>query len=95
MEDMIKYTGFGIVMGFLVNRGLFTPQIQAKYSEQSNASEWNVVTGQKEEEEMYKDLKEMTEEEKEMEAERLFVLFERLNKAGIQVELKKNGEGEE
>ena len=32
------------------------------------------------------DLSEMTEEEKEIEAEKLFVLFERLNKLGVRVE---------
>ena len=85
---MVQYTGIGIVIGFLVNRGLFTAQLQEKYSN-STEPKWNPVTGQTEGEDLYKDIKEMTDEEKEIEAEKLFVLFERLNKAGIKVELKK------
>ncbi len=86
---MIQYTGLGIVMGFLVNRQLLTHQIQEKYS-QNQEMDWNVVTGQKEENALTKELHDMTDEEKEVEAEKLFVLFERMNKLGINVELQKD-----
>lgn len=46
--------------------------------------EINPITGQYvSKEEKLPDLKDMTDEEKEREAERLFVLFERLKKTGI------------
>jgi hypothetical protein len=43
----------------------------------------NPITGQYVSSEKVPDLKDMTDEEKEREAERLFVLFERLKKTGI------------
>ena len=43
----------------------------------------NPITGQKLDEERTPDLSFMTDEEKELEAERLFVLFERMRKLGV------------
>lgn len=43
----------------------------------------NPITGQKLEDERIPDLSSMTDEEKEREAERLFVLFERMRKLGV------------
>lgn len=43
----------------------------------------NPITGQRLEEEDTPDLSSMTDEEKEREAERLFVLFERMRKLGV------------
>jgi len=46
-------------------------------------AEINPITGQRLDHEWVDDLPPMTEEEKEMEAEKLFVLFERLKKTGM------------
>jgi hypothetical protein len=46
----------------------------------------NPITGQRLEAESIPDIAEMTDEEKEREAERLFVLFERMRSLGVGVE---------
>lgn len=53
-----------------------------KENEQDEA-DINPITGQYVSSEKQPDLKDMTDEEKEREAEKLFVLFERLKKTGI------------
>lgn len=72
--------GYGNAIGYLVNKGIAmdTPTADANEKEQVNP-----ITGQYVSSEKLPDLKDMTDEEKEREAERLFVLFERLKKTGI------------
>ena len=69
--------GFGYASGFLTAHGLPTPRL-----EQGRV---NPITGQytADEEANHASLEEMTDEEKEREAERLFVLFDRLKKTGV------------
>jgi hypothetical protein len=66
----------------LVNKGIATEPPKGNDEEEEKES-INPITGQYVSQEKVPDLKDMTDEEKEREAERLFVLFERLKKTGI------------
>jgi hypothetical protein len=67
-------------VGFLVNKGI---AMQVPKENEQDEADINPITGQYVSSEKQPDLKDMTDEEKEREAERLFVLFERLKKTGI------------
>ena len=74
--------GYGNVAGFLFNKGLVTgPPTSGGASGPDDASgtQINPITGAIQEERPDID---MTEEEREREAERLFVLFDRLERSG-------------
>ena len=75
-----QQVGYGNAVGFLVNKGIAMKPPQVNDEE---VEEINPITGQYVSKEKLPDLKDMTDEEKEREAERLFVLFERLKKTGI------------
>ncbi|RCH94799.1 hypothetical protein CU097_004743 [Rhizopus azygosporus] len=83
-EDANKFTqqvGYGNAIGFLVNKGI--PMEPPKDSS-SGDDNINPITGQYlSAEDTGPSLADMTDEEKEREAEKLFVLFERLKKTGI------------
>ncbi|KAF7725946.1 hypothetical protein EC973_009183 [Apophysomyces ossiformis] len=84
-EDATTFTqtvGYGNAVGFLVNRGI---ALEPPEGLNEDAEEVNPITGQylSAEQRDLPNLAEMTDEEKEREAERLFVLFERLKKTGI------------
>lgn len=87
----VKNVGYGFASGFLMNHNI---EIPANAAEASSAisegsadggADINPVTGQRlsAEEKYGPDRGEMSEEEKEREAERLFVLFERLRATGV------------
>ncbi|KAF1797562.1 guanine nucleotide exchange factor, partial [Mucor lusitanicus] len=76
-----QQVGYGNAVGFLVNKGI--PMEPPQGSSSETQEDVNPITGQYVKEEKLPDLKDMTDEEKEREAERLFVLFERLKKTGI------------
>lgn len=81
-EILIKHTGLGNAAGFLTACNiLVTPSI-ANAQQDPEPLPFNPVTGQYWDEPAL-DLATMTDEEKEREAERLFVLFERLNNTGV------------
>ena len=71
----VDNVGFGFASGFLANRNLSVPENAMGGNDHSRPV--NPVTGQFLDRERHPDVPEMTEEEKEREAERLFVLFER------------------
>lgn len=73
-EKFVGAVGFGIASGYLVNHGIALP---AGPGAESASGDVNPITGQRRDMESIADLPEMTDEEKEREAERLFVLFER------------------
>ncbi|KAI9489415.1 guanine nucleotide exchange factor [Zychaea mexicana] len=86
-EDATQLTqevGYGNAIGFLVNRGIAVEPPRGSDANDPN-KQINPITGQyvSAEEAAGPSLAEMTDEEKEREAERLFVLFERLKKNGI------------
>lgn len=77
------YLGYGNVAGFLFHKGFITPPAKAGISgaptTTSTGLPINPITGLIEEEHGPIN---MTDEEKEQETEKLFVLFERLEKTG-------------
>jgi hypothetical protein len=76
--------GYGNAIGFLMNRNIPLQPPSTSQSSNSNEREVNPITGQfLDEENQGPSLADMTDEEKEREAERLFVLFERLKKTGV------------
>ena len=79
-NTFVNNVGYGFASGFLFNNNLPIPQNASEaYSTagQDGKRLVNPVTGQFLDREAQPDEPEMTEEEKEREAERLFVLFER------------------
>jgi hypothetical protein len=79
-ENLTKNIGYGFAAGFLAARGIEMPQSASEaYSTIADGPDESVnpITGQKFAAEPKDDLPPMTQEEKEREAERLFVLFER------------------
>lgn len=75
-ENLTRRIGYGFAAGFLASRGMEIPQ-NADEAYATNTAEVNPVTGQKWAAEPQDTGPPMTQEEKEREAERLFVLFER------------------
>lgn len=78
---MIGYFGYGHVAGFLFQKGVIAPN--ARSTGNLLGDDIDPITGlvrRSEEELSY--LK-FTDEEKEIESNRLFVLFEKLNKTGV------------
>jgi len=93
-EKLVANIGYGYAAGFLSTRGIEVPVSAMATTASTEAEEGadagsgvrvdiNPVTGQRRDKEDVDDLPEMTEEEKEREAERLFVLFERLRATGV------------
>ncbi|KAJ4350587.1 hypothetical protein N0V95_004638 [Ascochyta clinopodiicola] len=87
-KDPAKYVqnvGYGYASGFLLSKNIPMPEgaIQDAGEGSSGGVPVNPITGQRLDREEQVEMPEMTLEEKEREAERLFVLFERLKKTGV------------
>ena len=87
-NKFIQNIGYGYASGFLMSQNIEVPQSALKADSASNggdASHVNPVTGQRwvAEDRDASSTTPMTEEEKEREAEKLFVLFERLKATGV------------
>ncbi|KAI1077321.1 guanine nucleotide exchange factor [Whalleya microplaca] len=85
-STFVDNVGYGFASGFLFSRNLSIPKnaSEAFSDDQSSSSRpINPVTGQFLDNETHPDVPEMTEAEREREAERLFVLFERLRTNGV------------
>ncbi|KAI9848921.1 MAG: hypothetical protein M1838_000331 [Thelocarpon superellum] len=96
-ETFVHNVGYGYASGYLMTHNLPIPDQalrdpsarpphtggEASGSSSSSSAPINPITGQRISAEEPVDLLEMTDEEKEREAERLFILFERLKKTGI------------
>jgi hypothetical protein len=82
-DTLVREVGFGVASGILIKMGMPLPSGIQELPDDEDGPDINPVTGQRRDMEDQKELAEMTEEEKEQEAERLFVLFERLNKTGV------------
>ncbi|KAH0537495.1 hypothetical protein FGG08_005713 [Glutinoglossum americanum] len=91
--QFVENVGYGFASGFLMTHNLPVPEsaMEAFSAEGITAGEEgngkgkriNPITGQFLGSEEHAEMPEMTEEEKEREAEKLFVLFERLKKTGV------------
>lgn len=87
-ENLTRRIGYGFAAGFLASRGMEIPQTAGEaFATNADASrlgsEVNPVTGQRWTAEKQDPEPPMTMEEKEREAERLFVLFERAKANGL------------
>ena len=88
-ETFVNNVGYGYASGYLQNRKIpFTVpgtegQVGTTGSQSSMRADVNPVTGQYFDQEPKSEGPQMTDEEKEREAERLFVLFERLKQTGV------------
>lgn len=90
-SKFVKNIGYGFASGFLMNNNIEIPSSAAEASSIASddstepGAEYNPITGQRYSEEDKEGPKqpEMSQEEKEREAERLFVLFERLKATGV------------
>jgi Guanine nucleotide exchange factor synembryn len=77
-ENLTKNIGYGFAAGFLASRGLEIPQSAGEaFATNDLDPEINPITGQRWDAEVEDDEPPMTQEEKEREAEKLFVLFNR------------------
>ncbi|KAI8918825.1 guanine nucleotide exchange factor synembryn-domain-containing protein [Entophlyctis helioformis] len=104
---LVSYVGYGHAAGFLMSRGLLNANGGVAgaaapahghgqgHSQSGSDVDINPITGElRSKEERPDPFAGMSEEEKEAEAEKLFVLFDRLNKTGvIQVVQKGDGDG--
>lgn len=83
--------GYGNVAGFLFNKGIMAPPPPAEDSRGAaedhipDDPDINPITGSKFKPSGPDPMAAMTDEEKEQEAEKLFVLFDRLEKMGMAV----------
>lgn len=85
-EEFIHNVGYGYASGYLVNNKIAVPaEALAGEGPRTGSKPINPITGQtrESEPELPDPFAGMTDEEKEREAERLFVLFERLKKTGV------------
>ncbi|KIW94506.1 uncharacterized protein Z519_04482 [Cladophialophora bantiana CBS 173.52] len=85
-NQYVRNVGYGYAAGYLMTHKIPIPE-SAKRSqvpgESSGEIPVNPITGQRLDKEQPIELPEMTREEKEREAERMFVLFERLRGTGV------------
>ncbi|KAI0169944.1 guanine nucleotide exchange factor [Hypoxylon sp. FL1284] len=83
-STFVENVGYGFASGFLFSRGLPVPQNASEaHAQETPSRPVNPITGQFLDAERQPEGPEMTEEEREREAERLFVLFERLRANGV------------
>ncbi|KAJ2705069.1 hypothetical protein H4R19_005163, partial [Coemansia spiralis] len=86
IKHFVLAVGYGNAAGYMVARGIPIPQdiVDQVRSSVGAPSAVDPVTGRcLDRADVERELAAMTDEEKEAEAERLFVLFERLNKTGV------------
>lgn len=83
----VRNVGYGFAAGYLMTHSIPVPENATSDSAKGfttvDGEDINPITGQRRDREPVDDLPEMTDEEKEQEAERLFVLFERLKATGV------------
>ena len=89
-NKFVSNIGYGFAAGFLMNHNIQIPSNAAEASsistgDTSSGADINPITGQRNsaEEAEAKPERQMSMEEKEREAERLFVLFEKLKATGV------------
>lgn len=82
---MAAQLGYGNCAGFLFNKGIMAPPNASSDADMPSDPDINPITGAKADGSPDDILASMSEEEKEREAEKLFVLFDRLEKMGMAV----------
>lgn len=81
-DQFVAYVGYGNAAGFLYNKGIPSKFSKSNITEEEGDSNIDPITGTIKQEKP-NPWEGMTDEEKERESERLFVLFDRLNKTGV------------
>ncbi|KAF2130578.1 hypothetical protein P153DRAFT_395974 [Dothidotthia symphoricarpi CBS 119687] len=79
----VHNVGYGYASGFLMSNNIPMPESVARANAETDGVLVNPITGQRLDREDVVEQQPMTQEEKEREAERLFVLFERLKATGV------------
>jgi hypothetical protein len=83
-NEFVTNVGYGFASGFLISQNIPVPQNATDASAEGDEMRINPITGQRLDAETHIDEgPPMTDEEKEIEAEKLFVLFERLRATGV------------
>ena len=85
-NQYVKNVGYGYAAGYLMTHKIPMPESAKRNQVEGDSSQHiplNPITGQRLDREPAVELPDMTREEKEREAERLFVLFERLKATGV------------
>ncbi len=82
-NKFVKNIGYGYAAGYLMSHKIPIPESAKTAGSHEGQIPVNPVTGQRLDKEEKIDVPEMTQEEKEREAERLYVLFERLKATGV------------
>ncbi|KAK1755223.1 guanine nucleotide exchange factor [Echria macrotheca] len=88
-EIFVRNVGYGFASGFLFQNNIPVPEMSKPGDDRGAGAEgaggraFNPITGQFLDRENLPDLPDMTDAEKEREAERLFVLFERIKQLGV------------
>ena len=85
-KALIRNIGYGYAAGYLMSHNIPVPSFaeEAKRADEGEFEEWiDPVTGQRLDKQSHDTEPEMSNAEKEKEAERLFVLFERLKATGV------------
>lgn len=84
-DEFVRNVGFGYASGFLASNGIPLPSTTANTAGSNMGRPSNPITGQALDAEAPQEdpFAGMSEEEREREAERLFVLFERLRATGV------------
>ena len=84
VNSFVNYFGYGNVAGYLFQRGIMTnPEGGSTLARSRSTSHIDPITGEIRRDEEENPFAKMTDEEKEQEAERFFVLFEKLNATGV------------
>ncbi len=84
-DQIVRYFGYGNTAGYMFTNGLFGGNVPSKADTQNESTigdDIDPITGYKKEEKP-DPWAGMSDDDKEKEAERLFVLFDRLQKNGI------------
>lgn len=82
-HTFVKNVGYGYAAGYLMTHKIPIPESAKQTSGSGGEIPINPITGQRLDKEPETPLPDMSQEEKEREAERLFVLFERLKATGV------------
>jgi hypothetical protein len=83
-NQFVRNVGYGFAAGYLMSHDIPVPASAKEFGEDGESGvPINPITGQRLDKEPVGEEPEMTMEEKEREAERLFVLFERLRATGV------------
>lgn len=83
VNKFVAYFGYGHVAGYLFQNGMLAGVEHDRLRAGAGSNDIDPITGEVKRQESENPFANMTDEEKEREAEKLFVLFEKLNATGV------------